>query len=99
MTLDSIARKMEVTDMNEKKNNNTSLIRIIMCVISLIIVIISWLDIIPDTIGIIASAGILSLVTAWNGFESLKENNKHTAVIKFVTTAVLLIICAVALIF
>ena len=50
MTSESVTRKMEVTDMNEKKNNNTSLIRIIMCVVSLVIVIISWLDIIPDTI-------------------------------------------------
>lgn len=84
--------------MSENNNKNSSLIRIILCVISLIIVVISWLDLIPNTIGIVSSAGILIVVTLWNAIESLKENNKRSAIIKFVTAAILLLICIFAFI-
>lgn len=85
--------------MSEKNNKNSSMVRIILCVIALIIIIISWLDIIPDKIGIILSVAALLIVTIWNGIEALGEGNKKSAIAKFVLSGILVILCAVTVIF
>lgn len=88
--------------MSENNNNsskNTYIIRAILCVVAIIIVVLSWVEIIPDTVGIVAASLILSVVSIWNGIDSLKENKKGSAIFKFVMSAILIVLCLVVIIF
>ena len=87
--------------MNENNNNNknTYIIRAILCVVAIIVIIISWLDILSDTVGIVVASLILSAVSIWNGIDSLKENKKGPAIFKFAMSAVLIVLCLIVIIF
>ncbi len=86
---------------NEKSTGikNAAIIRIILCLISLVFIILSWLDLIPETAGIIGASVFLIAVSLWNAIESLKAQKKVSTILEFVMAGILTAICIIVLIF
>lgn len=87
---------------NNNKNSsirNTAIIRIILCVISLIMVILGWVGLIPRVVGIVSASVFLIAVSLWNAVEAIKEGKKVSAILKFVMCGILAVLCVIVIFF
>ncbi len=90
---------MEENNNNNKSVRNMSIIKIILCLISLIFVIIGWLGLIPKVVGIVAASVFLIAVSLWNAVDAIKEGKKASAILKFVMCGILAAICVIVIFF
>ncbi|MGN0614452.1 MAG: hypothetical protein ACI4JB_11210 [Porcipelethomonas sp.] len=84
---------------NNEKNTKktTSIIRTILCVVVMAIIVLGWLEIIPDSVSIIIAAVVLCGVSVWNGAEALKEGRKGAGIVNMVAAGILVLLCIASL--
>lgn len=76
---------------NEKGSKNTTIIRIILNILVMIIVLLGMFKIINPRITIPLSASMLAAVAVWNSISYIKSGRKKQSVFTFGIAAVLII--------
>lgn len=81
----------------ENKTSKTSLIRVIISTVALVIIILGMVDIIPNNISLIISVALVSIAVIWSGVEAIINKRTKSAIVNFVMAAILIALTLTAI--